>query len=170
MVSSAARSRVSLAAQALALRSAFPASRPVITRNRLHWAHTLRPAAASCSYDVRLEARPYEQAEVFVTSPALQPDDDGRLPHIYDNGALCLNLGSEWRPTQLFIDTSIPWAMEWLFFYELWLSDRVWRGDGIDPSDHQSQQAILHRYSPPCQATPGRVPQLLPRVASARQP
>ena len=149
MVSSAARSRVSLAAQALALRSAFPASRPSIVRSRLQWIYTVQPAAASCTYRIRLEARPYEQAQIFVTEPALEPDNEGLLPHVYENGALCLNRSAEWKPSQLFIDTSIPWALEWLYFYELWLADRIWRGDGLDPVDHQGQRSLLHKYAPP---------------------
>ena len=154
MVSSAGRSRVGLAAQAFALRSAYPDRRPVIRKGRLTWKYSLRPTPASCSYEVRLEARPYMQAEIFVMSPALQTDAQGRLPHVYDNGALCLNRAGEWREGQLFIDTCVPWTLEWLFFYELWLVDHVWRGDGVDEADHRGQAAILHRYGAPTAGTP----------------
>lgn len=149
MVSTAARSRVTLAVQALALRSAFPTSQPLLRKGLLSWTHTLQPAPATRSYKVRLEARPHAQAEVFVLSPALQPDGAGLLPHVYDTGALCLNRAREWRPDRLFIDTAIPWALEWLFHYELWLADHIWRGDGIAEDDHKSQRAILHPYAAP---------------------
>ncbi|MBT1620004.1 hypothetical protein KK090_12130 [Curtobacterium flaccumfaciens pv. poinsettiae] len=109
----------------------------------------LQPAPASDHYDVRLEARPYRQAEIFVTSPALQTDEQGRLPHVYNNGALCLNRTGEWGDRDLFIDTTLPWTLEWLFYYELWLVDRVWRGDGIADADYPGQAAILHRYIAP---------------------
>jgi hypothetical protein len=92
MVSPAALSRVTLAAQALALRSAYPKSRPKMSRARLSWSYPLKPSVGSCSYDIRLEAHPYRQAKVIVLSPKLQPDSQGRLPHVYDSGALCLNL------------------------------------------------------------------------------
>jgi hypothetical protein len=149
MVSSAARTRVTLAAQALALRSAFPTSTPIVRNSRLLWTHVLQPAPASLSYGVRLEAQPYTQAQVFVTSPELEPDSKGRLPHVYDNGSLCLNRAREWKEDQLFIDTCIPWVLEWLFHYELWLSDHIWRGDGLDASDRAAQERILHPYSVP---------------------
>lgn len=155
MVSTAARSRLTLAAQALALRSAFPASRPLLRNGRLTWEHELQPAEACDTYEVRLEARPYAQAEIFVTAPALRPDAKGRLPHVYSNGALCLNRSREWKADKLFIDTSIPWALEWLYFYELWLVDHVWRGDSLDEKDLASQESILHPYSPPA-AKPAR--------------
>lgn len=154
MVSSAGRSRVGLAAQAFALRSAYPDSRPVIRNGRLTWTHSLRPTPASCSYEVRLEARPYRQAEIFVMFPALQTDEQGRLPHVYGNGALCLNRAGEWREGHLFIDTCVPWTLEWLFFYELWLVDHVWRGDGIDETDLRGQAAILHPYVAPTAGRP----------------
>ncbi|WP_370053432.1 hypothetical protein [Leifsonia sp. EB41] len=144
----AASSRLTLAAQALALRSAFPSTKPVLRNGRLIWEHVLQPAAASDTYGVRLEARPCMQAEIFVTSPALRPDTQGRLPHVYKNGSLCLNRAKDWRADQLFINTTIPWAIEWLFFYELWLVDRIWRGDGLDENDLEGQQGILHPYSP----------------------
>lgn len=145
----AARSRLSLAAQALALRSAFPSTRPTLRNSRLVWSHALQPASASSSYQVRLEAQPDQQAQIFVTSPTLEPDSLGRLPHVYNNGALCLNRGGQWRPDQLFINTSVPWALEWLYFYELWLTDHVWRGDGLEADDLDGQLRILHPYTAP---------------------
>jgi hypothetical protein len=120
-----------------------------MSRARLSWSYPLKPSVGSCSYDIRLEAHPYRQAKVIVLSPKLQPDSQGRLPHVYDSGALCLNLAGDWRPNQLFINTTIPWTLEWLFFYELWLSDGVWRGDGLAPGDRRGQEAILHQYTAP---------------------
>ena len=147
---------MTLAAQALALRSAYPESRPRISRALLSWSYSLKPSEGSSSYDIRLEAHPYRQAEIVVLSPMLQPDSQGRLPHVYDTGALCLNLAGDWRPNQLFINTTIPWTLEWLFFYELWLSDGVWRGDGLAPGDRRGQEAILHKYTVPYSGATGR--------------
>lgn len=147
MVSTAAQSRLTLAAQALALRSAFPSSKPVLRNAQLIWEYALQPAVACDTYEVRLEARPYAQAEIFVTSPALRPDAQGRLPHVYSNGALCLNRAKEWRVDKLFINTAIPWALEWLYFYELWLVDHIWRGDGLDDNGPIGQESVLHPYS-----------------------
>jgi hypothetical protein len=47
----------------------------------------------------------------------------------------------------LLAQTLMPWACEWLVFYELWLAVSVWYGDGPDRLDPASQAKILHSYS-----------------------
>lgn len=53
-------------------------------------------------------------------------------PHLYPDGSLCLFYppGLEWRPTMYVAEMIIPWAAEWLFFYELWLVGGHWYGGG----------------------------------------
>jgi hypothetical protein len=77
---------------------------------------------------------------VTVLSPvparrAAAPDEP--LPHVFTEGPpaeLCLydpgvQAGqSEWNETMLIADTIIPWASEWLYFYELWHATGVWHG------------------------------------------
>lgn len=113
------RASLGLAQQALAIRSKFPESRPLLARGRLVWRWPIKPAETSRSYDVVLFARDGSEASVFVENPELEPNDRGMLPHVYDTGALCLNRRGEWQPRMLFTDTFIPWASQWLFFYEI---------------------------------------------------
>ena len=40
----------------------------------------------------------------------------------------------EWNPTMLLSRTIVPWASEWLLFYELWVITGVWLGGGIEHS------------------------------------
>jgi hypothetical protein len=72
---------------------------------------------------------------------ALQPAD-WVLPHVYTHThpvALCLYLpgANEWSPIHVVADTLIPWAIEWLFYFEAWLIDGVWRGGGRHPGDDE---------------------------------
>lgn len=82
--------------------------------------------------------RPY----VFLIDPPLVPREGGEfdaIPHLIYRGSdpagsgLCLYDpdGREWSTFNLIADTTIPWAMEWLYYYELWLYDGVWRGGGV---------------------------------------
>ncbi|MBA8806677.1 hypothetical protein FHX71_000619 [Promicromonospora sukumoe] len=47
----------------------------------------------------------------------------------------------------LFIDTFVPWSLEWLVYYELWRATGIWHGDGPDRTDPASQARILHPYT-----------------------
>jgi hypothetical protein len=39
--------------------------------------------------------------------------------------------GREWTPADLLAETTIPWAAEWLHFYELWHLCGEWLGPGV---------------------------------------
>jgi hypothetical protein len=76
---------------------------------------------------------------VYVLEPTLKPrlgTDFIDLPHLnYDSerpedSALCLfdpDIG-EWDNTMLIADRIVPWASEWLHYYEIWHLDGVWHG------------------------------------------
>jgi hypothetical protein len=61
------------------------------------------------------------------------------LPHIYNHGRrgtqLCLYLpmSGEWSAEMWLAETFVPWTVEWLKFFELWLVDGEWRGGGEHP-------------------------------------
>lgn len=40
---------------------------------------------------------------------------------------------SEFNVYKLLADTIIPWTVEWLYFYELWLATGEWLGGGEHP-------------------------------------
>jgi hypothetical protein len=127
----------------------FPGSRPHLARGRLICDWELQPGPALATYQMHLEAEPAHAPRVFVLRPDLIPNAAGELPHVYDYGGLCLNLNDEWHPRMLFTDTFVPWAAQWLIFYEIWRVTEVWEGDGPDFRDAKSQKALLHPYSGP---------------------
>ena len=61
-----------------------------------------------------------------------------QLPHVYSTSKqrLCLFFpnGKEWNRSHLISETIIPWASEWLYYYELWLITGEWLGGGTEHS------------------------------------
>ncbi|MBI3700532.1 MAG: hypothetical protein HY242_08845 [Afipia sp.] len=105
-----------------------------------------RPYLLRVGYDVPkniLENRTLHNSQpgVQVLKPVLERHADyeeGPIPHVYRNKAdeklpyLCLFSPElrEWTPDDLLADTTIFWAVEWLYFYEGWLLTRKWYGGG----------------------------------------
>lgn len=104
------------------------------------------------TWNVTKNYKPY----VCLLDPPLRPRRDGSfesIPHlIFDcqdppSSGLCLyNPGSgEWSNRMLIAATTVPWAAQWLFYYELWHYDGNWRGGGVGPeSVGQARAEALH--------------------------
>jgi hypothetical protein len=104
-------------------------------RGVLTWTGWLQPTPASRSYLVRIRYDGVSRPQVNVLDPPLViPEGKTGLPHVYPHRELCLYYPGEWNGRMLIGDTIIPWASEWLFFYELWLATGEWHGGGREPS------------------------------------
>ncbi len=103
-------------------------------------------------WDMKTKGIPY----VFLIDPPLEPRDNvewDAIPHLMYNSdnpersGLCLYDpdGREWSNHMLIADTTLPWAMKWLFHYELWHYDGIWRGGGVGAESiaQARSQAIL---------------------------
>lgn len=60
---------------------------------------------------------------------------EGPLPHVYwrrDEPGLCLfdPLQKEWGASMAISRTTIPWTIDWLYFYEIWSMTGKWLGGG----------------------------------------
>lgn len=140
------RTDLGLPVQALALRNLAPSSTVLLSPRRLIWRAQIQPSIQSQTYELCLQAEPGRTPTVRVVAPQLRADEEGRLPHVYEDGSLCLSRFGDWRPHMLFTDTFLAWACEWLVYYELWLATKVWYGDGPDQLDPESQKEMLHPY------------------------
>lgn len=103
-------------------------------RSYLTWEETLQSSPLGDEYKVKLSYRVGGHPKVYVIEPAtlkLAPNRD-RLPHVYSHEEqhLCLYLGCEWTSYKSIAYTIIPWAIEWLYHYELWTIDGDWKGGG----------------------------------------
>jgi hypothetical protein len=83
---------------------------------------------------------PAKFPELFVMEPDPKVLAAGRdLPHTYPHeGAgtkLCLWLpkGREWSAHTRLDETYLPWAAEWLDYFEEWLTTGEWAGGGVHP-------------------------------------
>ncbi len=129
--------KTSLLAQKVALQRAFPESQALVRRNKLVWKASIQPTGLSDIYEIELTHSFEMSPKVFVLAPDLVCFEDQPVPHLYPDGSLCLFLPrrAEWDQTMLISDTTVPWACEWLFHYELWLATGEWHGGGVHPGD-----------------------------------
>ncbi|WP_211337231.1 hypothetical protein [Lentzea atacamensis] len=117
--------------QAFALRALLPTAVITIGASTLTAVFELQPTSASLRYRVRLHYRHGTAPEVTVVHPTLILRDGAEsLPHTYPGDKLCLHLPGQWRPTMLLANTIVPWASEWLLYYEIWLVTGAWHGGG----------------------------------------
>jgi hypothetical protein len=129
-----ARARnLTMAQQALGLRSVFPDADLKLKPDRLSWTGYLQPSALSRTYTAHVLYTLRRYPNVRILAPELQATETGFLPHTYDDGSLCLHDAGQWSASMLVVDTIISWTAEWLFHYELWLATSEWYGDH-DPS------------------------------------
>jgi hypothetical protein len=89
------------------------------------WYGHLQPTGDSPVYRVKLEYKPGKAPKVWVLSPEVHPD----APHRYSDLLLCLYYPryEKWHPRLFLAETIVPWAAEWLLYYEVWLEDPLGR-------------------------------------------
>jgi hypothetical protein len=121
--------RLSLAHQALGLRSVFPDSESMIKHGQLTWTGRLQPCELSRVYTVEITYRQGRYPVTRVLAPLLKETGTGFLPHIFNDRSLCLHDVGQWTENMLIVDTIVPWAAEWLMHYEVWLATEEWFGD-----------------------------------------
>lgn len=129
MATTARGPSLTMAQQALGLRSVFPGAGLTLKPGRLSWTGRLQPCDLSRIYTVQITYARGRYPAVRVLAPKLQAAENGFLPHTYDNGTLCLYDAGQWNATMLIVDTIVPWAAEWLLHYEIWLATGEWSGD-----------------------------------------
>ena len=127
-----ARRGLSLAQQAIGLRSSYPAAKITLVPARVTWVGLIRPTPLSRDYKVKITYQLGRFPNVVVLDPLeYRPGED--LPHTYQDGSLCLHETDEWTPAMHIADTTVPWASEWLAHYEVWKIGGRWYGDGDNP-------------------------------------
>lgn len=104
----------------------FPGLRFHRNGGRAYWRGALQPLVASPVYEVRIAWRDRRAPHVHVERPGIRRD----APHLYGPNWLCLYYPADrsWRPELYIADTIVPWAAEWLLFYEYWLDTGRWFG------------------------------------------
>ncbi|MCR9131305.1 MAG: hypothetical protein NXI08_01975 [bacterium] len=151
--------RIPLRNQVLALRSYFKEAELSWTRTSLKWVHTITPTPLSKNYKLKLTYKIGKGVDVYVIDPKKLPLATGkkRLPHVYsqEKQELCLYYPSaeererKWFPDMYIVKTIVPWAIEWLEFYEYWLGSGKWFGGGIHPNGEREEYDFgSHKKTP----------------------
>lgn len=95
------------------------------------WAGDICPGPSSDTYTVGFEfSDGGRRVYINVLTPALDPGAADELPHVNYDGTLCLHDFHEWDQSQPIATTIIPWTVEWLYHYEIWLGIGTWTGGG----------------------------------------
>lgn len=108
----------------------------------------LQPSVLCETYQIKIVYISNKSVKVYVVGKVLQiAKNRKKLPHVYSpkKQQLCLYSPSkkEWKPTQYIVNTIIPWASEWLYYYELWLIDGIWYGGGHDEYLNEKLDKII---------------------------
>lgn len=111
-------------------------------RGQLVWTGELTPSPVCETYLVRVSwDGSRRRPRVKVLRPQLRRRAGEKLPHVFGDGSLCLHFNGEWLSTMPISESIIPWASEWLYFYELWLATGDWLGGGHEPGPEDPDKA-----------------------------
>ncbi len=108
----------------------------------------LQPTAISEKYNLMVIYKHNRWVKVFVVNKELKiATNRSKLPHVYNSKQqqLCLYSPSkkEWDGFSCIVDTIIPWASEWLYYFELWLSEGKWYGGGHNEYPNENYTETL---------------------------
>jgi hypothetical protein len=126
---------INIIVQLSQLKSMFPESNGTVHCGTLRWRGEIQPTIMSQNYTLEIRYRNNKFPVVYMVGAPWQVSAIKRPPHTYDDGSLCLFYpkAHEFDNTMFLATTILPWASEWLMFYELWLasSTNEWFGGGI---------------------------------------
>lgn len=137
----ASRHKFTAAEQLASLNHYFPSGRMIaLRRDYFEWTIQMHPTEISQEYRMLLrysgsESRP---AKIYVLEPKIQEPKSILDIHMFSDKSLCLYYPSDdaskkWSKEKLISQTLMPWAAEWLFYYEVWLATGNWEGGGVHP-------------------------------------
>ncbi len=127
---------ISLPCQKINLYKSFPDSKCYIVRNKLVWKAKVSPSPLSRIYNAELYYTIHDRPKMYIVGNELQKLDDVNFPHKYKidkenkRVLLCLYRYNEFSNCKLLSNTIIPWTIEWLYHYEIWLTTGNWLGGG----------------------------------------
>jgi len=110
------------------------------------WETEVQPTPLSMKYRIKIEYAYGNSPQVFVTypNPLSRYSGERTLPHCYstEDQRICLYYPGfrEWNKGKLIAKTILPWASEWLQYYELWLATGMWLGEGIHPKKDECKK------------------------------
>lgn len=133
----------SLVCQKIKLQKKYSCGVCEIRRGILYWDGWLCPTPVSMKYHVQMQYKKGKRPIALLLGRNLKGLNIRDFPHrfishkgkqgIADQYAvrMCLHLNCEFTGIMWLADTIVPWTMEWLYFYEIWLAIGKWCGGGV---------------------------------------
>ncbi len=120
------------------LKHEFPESTGLVHCGTMTWFGEFMPSALSDTYKLKITYKQGQSPKAYIASPKPLTLAEGakRLPHTYNyrNGKqqLCLYLpkAGEWKPSMPIATTIVHWAVQWMYYYEIWVTTGIWMGGG----------------------------------------
>ena len=108
---------------------------------RARWVGSVTPQFSRFTLEVRYRVGYWPQTRILHPELVRMPENpEGQLPHVYppaDDPRLCLfdPVSGEWKGSMTIARTIVPWAIDWIACYELWLMTGRWTGGGRHAGD-----------------------------------
>lgn len=98
--------------------------------------YKVRPTDFSLEYKIKILFNGKNSPKTYVIEPDLKKIvKSPNKVHMYSDYSLCLFYNVKWKEfdvdKDVFSNTIIPWISLWLYYFELWQIDGIWRGGGI---------------------------------------
>ena len=126
------------------LKSKYPESTGRIVNGKIIWNYIVKPTPKSNEYKIRITYGngSYPIVEIVEPRNLLREKEGADFIHMYrDSKAghqmLCLYANGEWTPQKFISATIVPWAVEWCYFYEVWLDTGKWLGGGFHKGEYK---------------------------------
>lgn len=122
--------------QRISITKKFPETKCNVQVDRIIFELKFQPSPVSPFYKILINYPLYETIEVWACISNYDEIKDKNIPHIYSKNPikkrlrLCLYYGDEFKRGMSIVETLIPWTVEWLYYYELWLATGKWLGGG----------------------------------------
>ena len=120
----------------------YPESKANIKNGVLTWVGIVKTGPFSKEYTIKIEYRIGKSPLTWLVNEKLDSETYMKIPHKYNvdfNAGtiqLCLYKpgNKEWMKHYSIAKTIVPWAIEWLYYYEIWQITGEWQGGGAHPT------------------------------------
>lgn len=131
----------------------YPSSEVIFDNNSFVWSAFVKPTALSDEYHLIIKYSLNNFPDVWVEGENLEKLDAIDFPHKYEIDKemnmvrICLYFPGQWNKSKYISTTIVPWAIEWLYFYEVWLATGKWSGGGVHPRSNAAKTDLKEKIA-----------------------
>ncbi len=130
------KKEIPLIFQKYLIQKEYPGTECKFERNRLIWIGMIKPTPLSREYKIKIVCKSGVRPKVMMIGEKILGIEKPDFPHHFEIDpekqmvVMCLHMPHEFDYSLSIAKTIIPWAQEWLYFYEIWLATGEWHGGG----------------------------------------